>query len=211
MRSRCARVPVSDGKSHPDFFQSQGEELISALGQEKAVKEWRRCCERVYKHILVDCAEKEGEAGVSWIITDSRCNLHLTSSECFERPVRLPAAMKGVKQAAGNIHIVDSVSDKYLELAERDIILRAHKKSYIQRIKKRCLAATSESVVALTEDSDGNGGEDTSKSFTFCWISIKFCSCLMANPITIRCTQRVQKAVGKLPLLPWELLCREPM
>lgn len=98
------------------------------------------------------------------MITDSRCNLHLTSSECFERPVRLPVAMKAVRQVAGNIEIIDSVNDKYLELAENDIILRAHKKSYIQRFKKRCSAAAQNDIVSLTEDSDGNGGEDTSKS-----------------------------------------------
>ena len=97
------------------------------------------------------------------MITDSRCNLHLTSSECFERAVRLPAALKGVKQAKGNIQIINKVGDSYLNLAENDVIVRAHKMSYIQRIKKRCMAATEDNVVALTDDSDGNGGEDTSK------------------------------------------------
>ena len=50
-----------------------------------------------------------------------------------------------------------------MNLAENDVITRAHKMAYIQRIKKRCMAAPEDSVVALTDDSDGNGGEDTSK------------------------------------------------
>jgi acetoin utilization deacetylase AcuC-like enzyme len=99
----------------------------------------------------------------SRVITDSRCNLHITSSECYERPVRLPAALKAVRQVSGNIHIIDAVDDKYLQLAENDIILRAHQKSYIRRFKSRCLAATHDAIVSLTEDSEGKGGEDTSK------------------------------------------------
>ena len=99
------------------------------------------------------------------MITDSRCNLHLTSTECFERAVRLPAALKGARQAKGNIRIINTVGDKYLDVAENDVIARAHKMSYIQRIKKRCMAATGDNVVALTDDSDGNGGEDTSKLY----------------------------------------------
>ena len=144
-------------------MQAEGEELISSLKNEKSIKEWRRCCEKIYKNIMLGNAGDDN-GGLSLVITDSRCNLHLTSSECFERPVRIPAAMKAVRQATGNIKIVNFVDDKYLELAEKEIILRAHKKSYIHRIKKRCLAVTQGTVVALTEDSDGNGGEDTSKS-----------------------------------------------
>lgn len=123
------------------------------------LKDWRRCCERIYKHINVGL----GSNGKSWVITDSRCNLHLTSSECFERAVRLPAALKGARQAKGNVEIIHSVEDEYLILAENDIIIRAHTMPYIQRIKKRCMAAPEDQVVALTDDSDGNGGEDTSK------------------------------------------------
>jgi galactokinase len=123
------------------------------------LKDWRRCCERIFKHINA----KLERDNVSWAITDSRCNLHLTSSECFERAVRLPAALKGIRKAKGNIRTINSVDEKYLNIAENDIIARAHKMAYIQRIKKRCMAATGDDVVALTDDSDGNGGEDTSK------------------------------------------------
>jgi hypothetical protein len=101
---------------------------------------------------------------LSLVLTDSRCNLHLTSSECFERPVRLPAALKAAREAKGSIRIDTKVEDRYLELAEKNVILRAHKKSYIQRIKARCLSAGEDNVVPLTEDSEGQGGEDTSKS-----------------------------------------------
>lgn len=71
-----------------------------------------------------------------------------------------------MKQATGNIEIISSIEDAYMELAENKIIMRAHKMSYIQRIKKRCMAATEDTVVSLTDDSDGNGGEDTSKSIS---------------------------------------------
>lgn len=109
-------------------------------------------------------SNEEGQSAGSLVLTDSRCNLHLTSSDCFERAVRLPAALKAAREAKGNICISTSVEDKYLELAEKNVILRAHKKSYIQKIKARCMSATGENVVPLTEDSEGNGGEDTSKS-----------------------------------------------
>lgn len=107
------------------------------------------------------------QSGRSLVLTDSRCNLHLTSSECFERPVRLPAALKAAREAKGSIRIATTVDDKYMELAEKHVILRAHKKSYIQRIKARCLSAVEDNVVPLTEDSEGHGGEDTSKSLSF--------------------------------------------
>jgi acetoin utilization deacetylase AcuC-like enzyme len=109
----------------------------------------------------------ESQSGGSLVLTDSRCNLHLTSSECFERAVRLPAALKAAKEAKGNIQITTTVEDRYLELAQKKVIFRAHKASYIQRIKTRCLSATESHVVPLTEDSEGQGGEDTSKYFCF--------------------------------------------
>jgi galactokinase len=128
------------------------------------LNEWRWFCERLYKHVTSwKSADGHSDRGVSRVITDSRCNLHITSSECYERPVRLPAALKAVRQVSGNIQIIESVDDKYLELAENDIVLRAHKKSYVRRFKTRCLAANQDAIVSLTEDSDGKGGEDTSK------------------------------------------------
>jgi len=143
--------------------KSKGENLILAALKDKKyitfLKDWRRCCERIFKHVNVAL----GSEATSFVITDSRCNLHLTSSECVERAVRLPAALKGVKQAKGNIEIINSIEDAYLNLAENVAIVRAHKMSYVERIKKKCMAAPADNVVALTDDSDGNGGEDTSE------------------------------------------------
>jgi hypothetical protein len=102
------------------------------------LNEWRRFCERLYKNTILISGQRangQPDGGLSRVITDHRCNLHITSSECFERPVRLPAALKAVRQVSGNIQIVDAVYDKYLELAENDIILRAHQKSYVRRFK----------------------------------------------------------------------------
>lgn len=136
--------------------------ILAALEGKKVlpfIKDWRRCCERIYKHINAGL----GSNGKSWVITDSRCNLHLTSSECFERAVRLPAALKGIRQARGNIEMIHTVEDAYMKLAENNVIIRAHSMSYIQKLKRRCMAAPEDQVVSLTDDSDGNGGEDTSK------------------------------------------------
>ncbi|KAL3924265.1 MAG: hypothetical protein SGILL_001145 [Bacillariaceae sp.] len=141
--------------------KAQGEELVGPTKHEGTMKEWRRFCERIYKYLCTGNKLENRELGQSLVITDSRCNLHLTSSECYERPVRLPAAMKAVRQAKGNIRVVNSVEDKYIEMAEDKIISKAHKRSYIQRFKKRCAAATQDVIISLTEDSEGNGGEDT--------------------------------------------------
>lgn len=105
--------------------------------------------------------------GISWIVSDSRCNLHLTSSECFERAVRLPAAMRAAKEVAANhssrLKIMNSVRDKYFEMAEKEVIRRAHSRSYLRRMKKKCQSVETEGdIVSLTADSDNKGGEDTS-------------------------------------------------
>ena len=106
--------------------------------------------------------------GTSWVVTDSACNLHLTSNQCFERAVRLPAALKAAKMAGAGkstrMQLTTAVEKKYIDMAEKEVILRAHSRTYLQRMKKRCLAAEPDgAVVSLTEDSEGNGGEDTSK------------------------------------------------
>jgi hypothetical protein len=42
--------------------------------------------------------------------------------------------------------------------------MKAHASSYLKRMKIRCAAAnTIDEGVVLTDDSDGNGGDDTSK------------------------------------------------
>lgn len=132
------------------------------------MKEWRVACERIYKHLTVSLTGEGFGNGLSWVLSDTLCNLHLTSNECFERAVRIPAAMKAIKKvAAGNedrLKIMNSVKKKYLELAEKEIIRRAHSKTYLRRIKKKCESVSADGeIVALTADSDNNGGEDTSK------------------------------------------------
>ena len=106
--------------------------------------------------------------GVSVVLTDPVCNLHLTSSNCFERAVRLPAALKAVKAAGAGasegLQLITSVDEDYLLLAAKKVVSRAHSKSYLKRIKKKCMSIPPDKeVVALTEDSEGRGGEDTSK------------------------------------------------
>lgn len=132
------------------------------------MQDWRRACERIYKYITVAFSSDGFGNGLSWILSDSLCNLHLTSSECFERAVRLPAALKAAKKVVAEngdrLKIMLSVREKYLELAEKDVIRRAHSKTYLRRMKKKCQSVAVEGeIVSLTADSDGNGGEDTSE------------------------------------------------
>lgn len=152
------------------IFQDHGEELISSYEHGKSTAylvDWRKACERIYKYITLAFSTKGFGNGVSWVVTDSLCNQHLTSQECFERAVRIPAALKAAKEAGAGgsdrIQLMTAVAEKYLEMADKEVIKRAHSKTYIQRIKKRCKSVTQErEVVSLTEDSDGNGGHDTS-------------------------------------------------
>ena len=130
--------------------------------------DWRIACERIYKHMTVTLTFDGLGNGVSWVLSDTLCNLHLTSNECFERAVRIPAAMKAVKQVAADnerrLYIMQSVRYRYLEIAEKEVIRRAHTKTYLRRIKKKCDSVSAEGeIVALTADSDNNGGEDTSE------------------------------------------------
>jgi acetoin utilization deacetylase AcuC-like enzyme len=134
------------------------------------VVDWCKLCERLYKYITIVFSVKGVGNKVSWVMTDSLCNQHLTSYGCFERPVRLPAALKAAKEAGAGkserIQLMTAVKENYLEMAEEQVIHRAHSQTYLQRMKKRCMSVANEKdVVPLTEDSDGNGGEDTSKSF----------------------------------------------
>lgn len=131
--------------------------------------EWRKLCERIYKYITVIFSTKGIGNKVSYILTDSLCNQHLTSNGCFERAVRLPAAVKAAKEVGAGrnetLQLLTSVKPSYLEVAEMKVIKQAHSKTYIQRIKKRCMAIADDTMIAsLTEDSEGNGGEDTSKN-----------------------------------------------
>ena len=106
--------------------------------------------------------------GVTAVITDFRCNQHITASGSFERAVRLPAAIKGAKSAgAGSkerIPLVTKVEEKYMDLAEEKVLPKAHNGSYLKRIKDKIAALPQDAKgVPLTDDSDGEGGEDTSE------------------------------------------------
>jgi hypothetical protein len=153
-----------------------GEESLASLLRENAgpvLVEWRRAAERIYKYMVAmfSDAKKVGN-GFSVVITDSRCNEHRTSSGCFERPVRLPAALKGAKLAGvgkdETTRLITSVPDHYVEFVEHNLLAKAHSSSYLKQMKSRCAAArTDDEVLFLTDNSDGEGGEDTSKSYCF--------------------------------------------
>lgn len=104
---------------------------------------------------------------VTLVVSDSRCNLHLTSRGSVERQVRIPVALKAAKQVGAgsneNIQLVTVVDDRYLQFAENCVLPKAHSTSYIQRMKNRCSAIPPNEIASLTEDSEGHGGEDTRK------------------------------------------------
>lgn len=182
-----------------------GEELIASFLQRTSgpyLIDWRKVCERVYKYITNAFSSKGVGNSVSWVLTDSVCNEHRTSDGCFERPVRLPAALKAAKQAGAGksdkIQMMTSVKERYIEMAESQVIRRAHSKAYLQRIKKRCLSVPDKrDVVPLTEDSDGNGGEDTSKLSLSCFA----CEDNIILNFVFASLQRGQGAHGRLQLL----------
>lgn len=131
------------------------------------LSEWRRACERVYKYITHALSSKGFGNGVSAILTDFRCNQHVTSCGCFERAVRLPAALKAARDVGAGksekIQVLTAVEKQYVDIAENKVLMKAHSTSYLRRMKGRCSQIQGDKVAYLTEDSDGNGGEDTSK------------------------------------------------
>lgn len=115
--------------------------------------------------------------GMTAVITDSRCNGHITANGSFERPVRIPAAIKGAKMAGAgsNPHLllISNVEDDYMNIAEETVIPKAHKFSYVKRLKSKIAALPADAKgVPLTDDSEGEGGEDTSKFWRhFCTLA----------------------------------------
>ena len=80
----------------------------------------------------------------------------------------MPAAIKGAKRAGAgtdpNVLLLNSVDDVYVNLAEEKIIPKAHQRSYIKRLKATVSAISDDQTgVQLTDDSEGEGGDDTSK------------------------------------------------
>lgn len=130
------------------------------------ITEWRKTCERIYRRGVAKLSLKGVGNGITSVITDSRCNGHITQSGSFERPVRIPAAIKGAKLAGAgidpNISLITQVEDLYLDMAEHVVIPKAHKISYIKRLKTKIASIQPNEIgVPLTDDSDGEGGEDT--------------------------------------------------
>jgi hypothetical protein len=103
--------------------------------------EWRKACERVYKRAVSKLHIDGGGNGYTTVVTDSRCNGHITADGAFERPVRLPAAIKGAKLAGAGtdskVLLINTVEDIYLDVAEDNVIPRAHQQSYIKRLKSK--------------------------------------------------------------------------
>lgn len=140
--------------------------LLPATDRRVFLEEWRKACERLYKHISLRLSWPGLGNGITCVITDSRCNEHITSNGCVERPVRLPAALRGVREAAkdisGTIRIMETVQAPYVELTEKKVLAKAHSASYVTRMKLKCSMLSPEATGApLTDDSDGEGGEDT--------------------------------------------------
>lgn len=130
--------------------------------------EWRKSCERLFKCVTLRCSSEGFGDGVTVVLSDSRCNQHITKSGCVERPVRLPAAIKATKLAGAgkspDFPLKLSIEEKYMSLATGKFLEKAHTVSYLKKIKARCTAiAPDVNGVHLTEGSDGEGGCDTSK------------------------------------------------
>jgi hypothetical protein len=149
-----------------------GEDSLAALLSSDArpvLVEWCRCAEKIYLFMVAMFADgKTVGNGLTTVITDTRCNSHRTSGGCFERPVRLPAALKGAKLAGAGrdemTRLITSVPVQYLDYVEKKLLAKAHDMSYLKRMKSKCAAArTDDEVLVLTDNSDGEGGEDTSK------------------------------------------------
>jgi hypothetical protein len=156
------------------LLQSYGEDCLAAdyslLNKcfKLVLTEWRKSCERVIKHTKLRCSSKGIGNEVTVILTDFRCNEHITKEGCVERPIRLPAALKGARLAgAGTISslpMYTTVEDYYMNLAKDKILEKAHTASYLKKMQGKCASiAPDENGTNLTEGSDGEGGCDTSK------------------------------------------------
>jgi len=153
-------------------LKGHGEDMLHAheipkeSNQRNLVLEWRKSCERIYKRAVVQMRSKSTGSGVTIVVTDSRCNKHLTAIGSFERPVRLPAAIRGAKNAGTgskeSMPLVTKIESKYMELAERNVMPKAHTKQYLKRMRDKIVTLPPDAKgVPLTDDSEGEGGEDT--------------------------------------------------
>eukprot|EP00550_Attheya_septentrionalis_P002697 CAMPEP_0198291514 /NCGR_PEP_ID=MMETSP1449-20131203/9020_1 /TAXON_ID=420275 /ORGANISM="Attheya septentrionalis, Strain CCMP2084" /LENGTH=1292 /DNA_ID=CAMNT_0043990167 /DNA_START=337 /DNA_END=4215 /DNA_ORIENTATION=+ len=161
--------------SHCLMLKAQGDEDIfqwhlSDIRKEINIREiifiWRKSLENIYKRVIDKFSTPCFGNKVTTLLSDSRCNEHITADGSFERAVRLPAAIRGAKQAgfgsSPNLPLITKVDDHYMKLAEDIILPKAHKTSYLKRMKSKILALPSDAKgVPLTDDSEGEGGEDT--------------------------------------------------
>ena len=138
------------------------------LDQDEVIRvEWRKCCERIFRSVTINCSSEGVGNGVTVVLSDTRCNEHITEN-CVERSVRLPAALKGARMAgagtSSSFVIIPTVESHYFELAEKHVVNKAHSSGYLKRMKSRCLALSADAAgESLTADSDGVGGGDTSE------------------------------------------------
>ena len=156
------------------LIKGHGEDMFYASkipkesNQRNLVLEWRKTCERIYKRAVTKMGNASMGSGVTAVLTDSRCNQHLTAVGSFERPVRLPAAIRAAKKAGAgskeSMPLITEIDRKYMELAEQKALPKGHTKEYLKRMRDRIAALPPDARGApLTDDSDGDGGEDTSK------------------------------------------------
>ena len=152
--------------------KGHGEDLLECsvfppgVSKKVVVAEWRKACERIYKRAVGKFSSRGIGNNVTSVVTDSRCNEHITQSGSVERPVRIPVAIKGAKRAGAgtdpNVLLLTQVEDSYMVTAEDVVLPKAHKMSYIKRLKTKISSiAPNQTGVPLTDDSDGEGGEDT--------------------------------------------------
>ncbi len=159
------------------ILKKLGEEslasLVHASNCMSVIQEWRQAAEKIYHFMIAMFADgKEIGHGLSAVLTDTNCNGHITSSGSLERQVRLPAAVKGAKLAGAGCdgtttRLITSIPAHYLEYVAEKLLPKAHDALYLKRMKSRCKAAqTDEEVLVLTDDSEGEGGEDTGTLFS---------------------------------------------
>lgn len=144
----------------------QGNEIISSMcsppEKEKVLEDWRRVMQHLFLFSSIFGFRALDKTAV---LTDMRCNHHITSNGCFERTVRMAAALKAVKKVSQSgkldpTHVLSCEGGLY-SFVEKEILPRVHDSVYLRVMKDRCKSIKQGEVAALTEDSDGRGGHDT--------------------------------------------------
>ena len=156
----------------PIIAKAHGEEILSSCLIDTfryILIDWRRACERLYQMASAKYSSRGFGSGVTTVLTDIRCNGHITADDSFERSVRLPAAIKGARLAgAGSVDfpLLSQVDDTYYDYAEKSILPKAHNATYLRKMKSK-IAAIPLNITGfpLTDDSEEEtGGDDTKGS-----------------------------------------------